>query len=183
MLGWITYFMGYFGAGFSLKAGDDLLDEADRETLAWFPLGISGLLFGLIMSVSQWDLVLMASIIIAVVASGKVNRVQFSIGFVLIFAILLVMGLPPITLPLDLSAIMMLLFMAGVLDEKGENWADRTRSPRAVSFFEHRFSLKIVVLFLCIPWPEFLPSAIGLWIFDIGYELAAYFTRRAISQG
>ena len=183
MLGWITYFAGYFGAGLSLKAGDDLLDEVDREALAWFPLGISGLLFGLIMSVSQWDFVLMVSIIISVVASGKVNRVQFSIGFVLILVILWVIGLPSITLPLDLSAILMLLFMAGVLDERGENWADRSRSPRAVSFFEHRFSLKVVVLFLCIPWPEFLPSAMGLWMFDIGYELAAYLTRRVISQG
>lgn len=182
MLEWVIYFAMYLGAGFSLKLGDDLLDEARSDDLAWFPLGFSGLLFGLLMSLSEWDFVLLSSIIVAVTASGKVNRVQFAIGFLMIFAVLLLVGLPAFTAPLDLMTILILLFLAAVLDEKGNDWADRTASPRASVFFDYRFSLKVLVLLLLIPWPAFLTSALGLWVFDFGYEAAAYLKRRQVTQ-
>jgi hypothetical protein len=156
MLEWFVYFMGYLGAGLFLKAGDDLLDESGRQDLAWIPLAISGLLFGVLMATSEWDLILLSSIVLGVMVAGKVNRIQFSIGFIVIFVVLVLMGLPIITVPLDLAAILIMLFMAAVLDEKGSLWADRTVSPRAYSFFENRFTRKAVVLFLVMPWPLFL---------------------------
>lgn len=182
MLEWLAYFMEYLVAGLLLKAGDDLLDETRSQNLAWIPLAISGLLFGVIMATSEWDLILLTSIVLGVLASGKVNRIQFSIGFVLIFVVLILLGIPVITAPLDLAAILIVLFMAAVLDEKGSGWADQSISPRAYSFFENRFTLKVVVLLLSIPWPMFLPSAIGLWFFDLGYEISAYLARERIMQ-
>lgn len=182
VLEWVAYFAGYLGAGLFLKAGDDLLDETHRQDLAWGPLALSGLLFGLLMSTSEWDLILLSGIILAVIASGKVNRIQFSIGFAMIIIVLIILGLPIITAPLDLAAILMLLFMAAVLDEKGSDWADQSVSPRAHWLFEKRFTLKAVVLLLSIPWPLFLPSAVGLWFFDTGYELSGYVARRMITQ-
>lgn len=180
MTEWIFYFAAYFLAGLMLKTGDDLLDELSRPNLAWGPLAFSGLLFGFIMTVSEWDLALMTSIIIGVLASGKVNRPQFIVGFILIGFVVLVMGLPQITLLWDWLALAVIMFLASVLDERGNDWADKEISPRAYSFFKFRFTLKISVLLLSIPWPLMLPTAVGLWFFDIGYELAGWVIRKRL---
>ena len=182
MLEWVIYFSAYLLAGFSLKLGDDLLDELDNPKAAWFPLSLAGLLFGLLMTVSEWDLVLLTSIVIGVLVSGKVNRPQFIAGFVLIFGVLLVVGVPIITSWLDWFAILFVLFLAAVLDEKGNDWADKEESPIAYRLFEFRFVLKIVALGLVIPWPMFLPAAVGLWIFDLGYESSGLLVRRTSSK-
>jgi hypothetical protein len=178
MTEWVVYFSAYFLAGLLLKAGDDLLDELDRPNLSWGPLALSGLLFGFIMTVSEWDLALMTSIIIGVLASGKVNRPQFIVGFVLIVVVVIVLGLPPISQMLDWLTLVVMMFLAAVLDERGNDWTDQQASPRAYSFFKFRFTLKISVLLLSIPWPLLLPTAVGLWFFDLGYELAAWTVRR-----
>lgn len=178
MLQWLMYFSAYFLSGLSLKLGDDLLDELDRPNAAWVPLALAGLLFGLLMTVSEWDLVLLTSIVIGVFVSGKVNRFQFIVGFVLIFGTLLIIGIPVITSWLDWLTVLIILFLAAVLDEKGNDWTDRNASPMAYKMFEYRFVLKIVVLGLVIPWPMFLSTAVGLWVFDIGYELVGWLVRR-----
>jgi hypothetical protein len=183
MIEWIAYFLTYFLAGLSLKLGDDLLDELDRPRAAWFPLSFAGLLFGLLMTVSEWDLVLLTSIVVGVLISGKVNRPQFAVGFVLIFSILLIIGIPVVTGWLDWLTVLFILFMAAVLDEKGNDWADEEVSPLAFKVFEYRFVLKIVALCLVIPWPMFLSTAIGLWVFDLGYELAGWLVRQTSSEG
>jgi len=172
------YFAAYFLAGLTLKLGDDLLDELNQPEKAWFPLALSGLLFGLLMTVSEWDLVLLTSIVVGVLISGKVNRPQFVVGFLLIFSTLLILGVPVVTSWLDWLTVLIILFLAAVLDEKGNDWADREVSPTAYLFFEYRFVLKLVALGLVIPWPMFLSTAVGLWIFDIGYECAGWLVRR-----
>jgi hypothetical protein len=182
MLEWAIYFSAYFLAGLSLKLGDDLLDELDRSQAAWVPLSFAGLLFGLLMTVSEWDLVLLTSIVIGVLVSGKVNRPQFIVGFALILCTLLVVGIPVITGLLDWWTVLIILFMAAILDEKGNDWADKEASPLAFKLFEYRFVLKIVAICLVIPWPMFLSTAIGLWIFDFGYESAGWLVRRKSSE-
>ncbi|KXH75522.1 MAG: hypothetical protein AM326_08945 [Candidatus Thorarchaeota archaeon SMTZ-45] len=182
MLELLLYFTAYFLAGLSLKLGDDLLDELDRSQLAMIPLSIAGLLFGLLMTISEWDLVLLTSIVIGVLVSGKVNNPQFIVGFVLIFGTLLVVGVPVVTDWLEWMTLLIILFMAAVLDEKGNDWADKEKSPLAFKMFEYRFVLKIVVLGLVIPWPMFLLAAIGLWIFDLGYESAGWLIKGLSSK-
>jgi len=178
MIEWIAYFLAYFLAGLSLKLGDDLLDELERPNLAWLPLTLSGVLFGLLMTISEYDLALLVSIIIGVLASGKVNRVQYSIGFILIFVTVGIIGVPPIATWLSWIVIVVVMFLAAVLDEKGNDWADQNESPRAYKFFRYRFTMKVTVMLLAIPWPLFLPTALGLWIFDFGYELMGWLTGR-----
>ena len=123
-------------------------------------------------------LVLLTSIVIGVLVSGKVNRPQFIVGFVLILSMLLLLGIPVITRWLDWLTVLIILFLAAVLDEKGNDWTDRSISPVAYKLFEYRFILKIVALCLVIPWPMFLSTAIGLWVFDFGYEFAGWLVRR-----
>ena len=182
MLEWAAYFSAYLLAGFSLKLGDDFLDELDRPQAAWIPLSVAGLFFGLLMTVSEWDLVLLTSIVIGVVASGKVNRPQFTVGFALILGVLLIIGVPAVSNWLDWFTLLFILFMAAVLDEKGNDWADQKTSSRVFKMFEYRLILKIVALGLIIPWPLFLPAAFGIWVFDFGYESAGWLVRRSYER-
>ena len=63
---WLLYYVAYLLAGLTLKLGDDLLDELDRPNMAIGPLALSGVLFGFIMSLSEWDLILLGAIVIGV---------------------------------------------------------------------------------------------------------------------
>ena len=183
MLEWVIYFLAYLSAGFTLKLGDDLLDELDRPHLAWYPFALSGFLFGYLMTLSEWDLVLLTSILIAVTASGKVNRLQFIVGFIVIFATIVIMGGVPMSTDwLGWFTLLIILFLAAVLDEKGNDWSDKDRSPRAYWIFKYRFTLKLVALGLVIPWPMFLATAVGLWFFDIGYEFSGGLARSRFSS-
>ena len=177
MFEWVFYFIVYMCAGFTLKLGDDLLDEMERSTFAWLPLAISGILFGYLMTQTEWDLALFTAIIAGVILSGKVNRPQFAIGFFFIVLTILVIGIPVVTDWLAWSALLFMLFMASMLDEKGNDWTDEEIAPAAFKFFQYRFALKLSVLLLTKPWPQFLPAAVGLWMFDLGYELAGRITR------
>ena len=129
MIQWAVYLFAYMMAGMSLKLGDDLLDEFDYPSLAWFPLGASGILFGLLMVQSEWDLVLLSAIVIGVLLSGKVNRKEFIVGFAAIGIILLLVGIPEIIRILDWLTLLFCLFMASVLDERGNDWTDENISP------------------------------------------------------
>ncbi|MGY5858901.1 MAG: hypothetical protein RTU63_05995 [Candidatus Thorarchaeota archaeon] len=182
MIEWVAYFSAYLLAGLTLKIGDDLLDELDKPDLSWVPLALAGVLFGFIMTVSEWDLALMMSIIIGVIVSGKVNRLQFVVGFVLIFTVMILVGIPPISSWLDWLTLVIMMFLAAVLDERGNEWTDQEVSPRAYKFFEYRFTMKVSVLLISLIWPLLLPAAIGLWFFDIGYEIAGWVVRRNYSS-
>ena len=182
MIEWVAYFSAYLLAGLTLKIGDDLLDELDKPDLAWLPLALAGILFGFIMTVSEWDLALLTSIIIGVVVSGKVNRQQFIVGFVLIFAVVLLIGIPVISSWLDWLTLVIMMFLAAVLDERGNYWTNKEISPRAYQFFEYRFTMKVSVILISLVWPLLLPAAIGLWFFDLGYEIAGWFVRRNYSN-
>lgn len=172
MLYWIVYYISYFLAGCTLKYGDNLLDEFDRPTQSWIALALSGIFFAFLITNSEYDMVLFTSIIIGVVLSGKVNRPQFSIGFIIIAVGFIVRGVPTVTDWLEWMAILVMLMLAAILDEKGNDWTEAQVNPTAAWLFKYRFSLKITVLCISLIWPLFLFTAIGLWIFDAGYESA-----------
>ncbi len=178
MIDTIIHFLLYLAAGLTLKIGDDLLDESNRPRAAWVPLGMAGLAFGIIMTLSEWDLILMSAIIVAVVISGKVNRVHYAIGFIMIGLVILVLGIPAVTSPGALIITLSAMVIAGFIDERGNDWSDvKERRNRVVSwFFENRFTLKITVLLLVIPYQHFIFAAVGLWVFDFGYYAANRFT-------
>jgi hypothetical protein len=182
MIEWVAYFSVYLLAGLTLKIGDDLLDELERPDLSWVPLALAGILFGLLMTVSEWDLALLTSIVIGVLVSGKVNRLQFVVGFVLIFAVVILVGLPPISNWLDWLTVVIMMFLAAVLDERGNDWADQEVSPIAYKFFDYRFTMKVSVILISLVWPLLFPAAVGLWFFDLGYEIAGRIAKRNYSS-
>jgi hypothetical protein len=169
---WLLYYAAYFLSGLTLKLGDDLLDVLNRPKAAIGPLALSGLLFGLIMTLSEWDLVLMGAIVIGVLLSGKVNKPQFLVGFIMIGASLLLVGIPAISDGIGRFILLLVLLLAAIADERGNEWADKDEKQVAAYFFEYRFTLKVAVILLSIIWPPFLVVAVGLWLFDFGYEIA-----------
>jgi hypothetical protein len=178
----LVYLIFYFSAGATLKLGDDLLDEIGPSFLALVPLAISGASFGYLMTLSEWDLVLLTSIIIGVILSGKVDSSSYFVGFLMIFLFLYIGGIPIITNWYDWFTLLICLLLAAILDEKGNDWADKSASPKASRFFEYRMTLKVSVLLLSIPWPDFLFAAIGLWCFDIGYEFIHWVIKKRVVQ-
>ncbi|MHA2069130.1 MAG: hypothetical protein ACXABY_32620 [Candidatus Thorarchaeota archaeon] len=178
MVEWLLYYAAYLLAGLTLKLGDDLLDELNRPNAALGPLVLSGVLFGLIMTLSEWDLVLLGAIVIGVLLSGKVNKPQFLVGFILIGALLLLLGVPTISNGIGRFVLLLALLLAAIVDERGNEWADREEKPVIAYFFEYRFTLKVTVLLLSIIWPAFLVAAVGLWLFDFGYEIVGFSIHR-----
>ncbi|MHA2002857.1 MAG: hypothetical protein ACW960_02025 [Candidatus Thorarchaeota archaeon] len=175
---WLLYYIAYSLAGLTLKLGDDLLDELNRPNVAVVPLALSGVLFGLIMTLSEWDLVLLGAIVIGVLLSGKVNKPQFLVGFIMIGAMLLLVGVPAVSNGIDLFVLLLALLLAAIVDERGNDWADSGERPWISFFFYYRFTLKVAVILLSIIWPPFFVAAVGLWMFDVGYELAGLVVRR-----
>lgn len=178
----VLFLLAYFGAGFTLKMGDDFLDDYGRPSYAWLPFAVSGALFGFLMAESQWDLLLFSSIIIGVLVSGKVNKPQFSIGFIMIGIMLLIRGFPIITSLTEWLLVLVILLIASVVDERGNDWADRQQTIFVSKFFKYRFTLKISVLFLSVFWPGFWKTAVGLWLFDMGYEIAGMVDRKRVQD-
>ncbi|MFW9802782.1 MAG: hypothetical protein ACFFFC_09035 [Candidatus Thorarchaeota archaeon] len=175
---WLIYYAAYLLAGLTLKIGDDLLDELNRPTGAVVPLALSGVLFGQIMTLSEWDLVLLGAIVLGVLLSGKVNKPQFLVGFIMIGALLLLGGIPVISNGFTLFALLLILLLAAIVDERGNDWADSGKKQWISYFFYYRFTLKVAVVFLSIIWPSFFAAAVGLWFFDLGYELAGFVISR-----
>ncbi|MGV9102645.1 MAG: hypothetical protein ACOC38_06100 [Promethearchaeia archaeon] len=171
-------FLAYFVAGLTLKMGDDFLDDLKKPNYAWFPFIISGVLFGFLMTESEWDLLLFSAIIIGVLMSGKVNKPQFGSGFITIGLVLLIRGIPVITYWGEWLLILGILLAASIVDERGNDWADKSKSVSVSAFFKYRFTLKLSVLVVAVFWPEFWRTTVGLWLFDTGYEAAGVMARK-----
>jgi len=106
--------------------------------------------------------------------SGKVNRPQYLVGFIMIGASLLLGGIPAINSGFVLFALLFILLLAAIIDERGNDWADSDERRWISYFFYYRFTLKVAVILLSIIWPAFFAAALGLWMFDLGYELAGF---------
>jgi hypothetical protein len=113
-----------------------------------------------------------------VLLSGKVNKPQFLVGFIMIGGFLFGIGVPEITNGVGLFVLLIVLLLAAVVDERGNDWADSSERALISYFFYYRFTLKVAVILLSIIWPAFFGAAVGLWLFDLGYEIAGSGVRR-----
>ncbi|MEM2142950.1 MAG: hypothetical protein QXS20_06045 [Candidatus Thorarchaeota archaeon] len=168
----------YTLAGFCLKSGDDLLDEMHRYRLSCVPLSASGLFLGLVSTSSEYDLALVSSILVGVTISGKVDRPQFLVGFMTLGLTLLLYGLPPLPTPVywwGLLVLLLVVLMAA--DERLHEHAASVPNRLLSVVFRYRFVAKIGVLLPVFIIPPILPTALGLWCFDTGYELFHLLTR------
>jgi hypothetical protein len=96
----------------------------------------------------------------------------------MIGASLLLVGVPVISNGIGRLILLLTLLLAAIIDERGNDWADSGERAVLSYFFYYRFTMKMAVILLSIIWPPFFGAAVGLWMFDVGYELAGLGVRR-----
>jgi len=159
------------GAG--LKIIDDTFDEGVFDKRLAGIIAPALVVMALILSISDAAAAtVLLSILLAVIFAGKVDNLIFKINafaFSLLFCI---------TASFDLLWMHLLaLTIAGVVDEKGNDFVDRHDAPRPLKiFFVHRCMMKVCMLLLCVlslmPWLYFF----ALLAFDLSYDSIKLFS-------
>jgi len=153
----------FLAAGVSLKI-TDTTGERNRSVLSYLLAGLSGVLFGILISESKISSAIMLGIVIGVVASAKVNKPNLVFGLAIAIITAAICGLTIPTLWLFL-VVMTFAF----IDEMGHNRYSKLKSPLNW-FFQYRCSLKVTIVFLMIMTVLPLVYGMGFLLFDAGYE-------------
>jgi len=161
------------GAG--LKIIDDAFDEGAFDRRLAGAIAPALVVMALVLAVSDAAAAtVLLSILLAVVFAGKVDNLVFRIN-ALAFSLLFC-----ITASFDLLWMHLLaLTVAGVVDEKGNDFVDRHDTPGPLRiFFAHRCMMKVCMLLLCalssMPWLYFF----ALLAFDLSYDFVRLFRKR-----
>jgi len=162
------------GAG--LKYIDDAFDEGRHSKrvaalIALFVVIVAGILA--IEDISSRTILF--SIFFSVLIAGKVDNLVFklsSIAFLLLFFLFFCLydKMNFLWIPL------FILTITGVIDEKGNDYIEKNRTNGILNFFfEYRFSMKIVMFFVCAL--QFLPwlYLFAFLAFDGAYEAVRIF--------
>ena len=111
------------------------------------------------------------SILLAVLIGGKVDNLVFKLSSI---AFLLLLFLPSFGLYGTFNFLwipLVIITITGVIDERGNDYIDKNKTNELTNFFfEHRFSMKIGMLTVCVfpflPWLYLL----AFLAFDGAYE-------------
>lgn len=153
--------------GFGIKLIDDVFDEGMFSRKVAFIL--APVLVAIWMAVSIYDqtaATILFSILAGVLLTGKIDNIVFKAS-----ACALILGFFVLSDSHLLLLPFVLLTLAGVLDEKGNDYADRGKGSSFLRFFFlHRFSMKLCIIFLSL----FLhiPSlyVVAFLVFDCSYD-------------
>jgi hypothetical protein len=164
---WLFFIIAYAILGGGIKYIDDAFDEK-RFKLKYAILlaPILGILWAYSMMLSAASATILGAIVIAVFLKGKIDNIAHQIGIISIFVVLFVFGfLNFLWIPL------IILVIAGLLDELGNDYVDKNRDIRKPIrlFFEFRFVMKLAVLFLALVGVFELFYFFAFLAFDIAY--------------
>jgi len=156
----------FLAAGISLKI-TDTTGERGHSVLSYLLAGLSGVLFGILISESKISSAIMLGIVIGVMASAKVNKpnLVFGLAVAIITAIICGFTIPTLWLFLAVTTF-------AFIDEVGHNRYSKLKSPLGW-FFQYRCSLKVAIIFLMIMTVLPLVYCMGFLLFDAGYEAAS----------
>jgi len=165
----------YASSGFFMKFSDDALDTENNTIL--------GVISGLIcvagigyLSVNFPDAAtIFLAILMGTLFSGKVDKLGHIVTLVIFLAILVIFGLPSIGL-----GALIICTLAAWVDEVGNDRESLKGKKIVETFFNYRFTMKIVVLALAllgafypVQFQGFQPvTFIYFILFDLSYELA-----------
>lgn len=165
----------YASSGFFMKFSDDALDMENNT--------IMGVISGLIcvagigyLSVNFPDAAtIFLAILMGTLFSGKVDKLGHIVTLVIFLAILVIFGLPSIGL-----GALIICTLAAWVDEVGNDRESLKGKKIVETFFNYRFTMKIVVLALAllgafypVQFQGFQPvTFIYFILFDLSYELA-----------
>ena len=142
-------------SGFFMKYSDDLYDVSHNVTLSTFFGIICGIASVLATIYNSDAAYIFISILIGNLIVLKVDGIHHIVTMIVFLAVLLVAGIP------DLSLIVLLICILGAIsDEVGHELIGNMTEDKFLNlFFEYRFVMKIVVLLLA------LCGAFDIWIF------------------
>jgi hypothetical protein len=159
------------GAG--LKYIDEAFDENafNKKTAGLMALVLLVIWIGLsIFDTSSGTILL--SILIGVLCAGKIDNSIFGVSTAAIFGSFMFIQRIPILPILLLSAF-------GLIDEKGNDYADSNDPNKFVKFFFlHRFTMKIGLFLLCLAGLFAYQYLLAFLLFDISYDTVGLISER-----
>lgn len=157
-------------SGFFMKFSDDAFDIGHNRNYAAV-LGMVCAVTSAIATVySAGAAYIFIGILIGNLLAFKVDGLHHIITLAVFIALILIFGIPSISI-----AILLLCILSALADEIGHELVSKKTSNRFVNlFFEYRFTMKVVILLLAIF------GAFSFWIFvcfllfEIAYEFAGF---------
>jgi hypothetical protein len=138
------------GAG--LKYIDDAFDEDTFNKKKAIVIAPIIVLIACILAIKDTaSRTILFSILLSVLIGGKVDNLIFKVSSI---AFLLLLSLPSFYLYGTMDFFWMpliIITITGIIDEKGNDYVDENRTNNQIHFFfEHRFSMKIGMLTVCV---------------------------------
>jgi hypothetical protein len=170
-------FLGVIGGG--LKYIDEVFDEGVFSRRAAYLL--APLLVGMWVTLSLRDggsATILLAVLLGVLLSGKVDNGIFRWSAYAILAALFLSGRLEV-----LWGPLLVLVVAGWVDEKGNDWVDEGDAPRPLEFFFlHRFGMKVACLLLFLHGSFLWYHWAGFLTFDLAYDLVGWLGDRAAAS-
>jgi hypothetical protein len=151
--------------GGGLKYIDEAFDEGifDKRIAAFLATILIIIWIGLSVLDPISGSILLA-IILGVLFTGKIDNTVFETSTAAIFGALIFLGK-------FLIGPVLFLAIAGVIDEKGNDYVDSHRSNSIIEFFFlHRFTMKIGLFILCLTGVFAYYYLIAFLLFDVAYD-------------
>ncbi|GEM_PF-439987 len=178
---WVFFVSAFAILGGGIKYIDDAFDENTFSKLKAMLLApVLGVFWAYTMSLNPAAATILAAVVLDVFFSGKIDTLAFMIGTITIFSALFLGGLINfLWIPL------ILITLAGIIDEKGNDFVDKHPSiNRFVRlFFEYRFVMKIAVgVFAYLGYYAWVYFAAFL-AFDIAYAIIMLYSKKRAQAG
>lgn len=169
----------YFLSGFAMKISDDAHDKKNNIMLGFASAIICGASLGFLASFYADAACIFLGIVIGTLIAWKVDCLNHALSLVIFLFIIIWLGLPHIGI-----ISMLLCASAAFLDEIGNDSSKLECFSILRTFFQYRFSLKIVVLILALlSYTSIVIPVEGLQfftiqtflffiLFELSYELA-----------
>ena len=167
------FLLSYLIIGAGIKYMDAAFD--DKTVSKKFAIIVAPLLAFLgayAMFIDAVSATILLAVLLGVLFTGKIDNIAHILGFVVILPIIYFAGIEFLLIPLGV------LVLGGIIDEIGNDFVDKRRhkfvngklaSKLLVYFFEHRWTLKVVILgFVLLGMFPFY-FFIAMFLFDYAY--------------
>jgi len=176
--------MLYFLIAFTvLGAGIKFIDAAyDEKTfnkkIALIVAPLLGILWAYTMLINTVAATILLAVVFGVLFKGKIDNIAHFAGLAMIIAIIVFAGVQLLILPL------IFLAASALLDEVGNDFIDKNKDKSnkfTVIFFDHRWLMKVSILWLCVIGVIPFYFFVAMLFFDYAYITVSLYSR--VKQG
>ncbi len=186
----IIFLTAFFLLGALVKFIDDAFDEkAYPRKFALILAPITAIFWAYIMALDPMFAVLLTAIILGVIIKGKIDNVAFVIAVLCVYLVYFFFGVWHELLTPFYLFLIVIIAIAGVLDEIGNDYVDNNQIFKkgffgkiVHYFFEYRFTMKLFVLFLSLLGFFHIFFFVVFFFWDIGYEFVMNYTKLILAK-